>query len=233
MGNGLDNETLAAKIRRGEGDRKELLEKLWCNNEGLVHKIVHELTGLESWKAADREDFEDMMQQAFIGIMEAAGSFDESQGVKFFTWAAPYIRKSIYRYHENGGYRVRVPAYLRQRMKLYAKEKALLEGAGQRNISPDEIMDKMGLAPVARKSLMDAMRTAFVSSLDEAMESRDGDTQSLLETLASGGDLEGDVVGRSITVNCMTPCAPRSPGSRKGKGISSQRYITRGTVLIM
>ncbi len=95
MGDGMDNEALAAKIKRGEGDRKELLDKLWCNNEGLVHKIVHGLTGLDSWKAADREDFEDMMQQAFIGVMEAAGSFDESQGVKLIpSRLTPLVKKA-------------------------------------------------------------------------------------------------------------------------------------------
>ena len=198
MGDGLDNETLAVKIRCGDGDRKELLEELWRNNERLVHKIVHGLTGLDSWKAEDRQDFEDMEQQAFIGITEAAGSFDEGQGVKFFTWAAPYIKKSIYQYHDSGGYRVRIPAYLRRRMKLYAKEKALMEGAGQRNISPDEIMDRMGLVPAARKSLMDAMQAAFVSSLDETIENRDGDRQSLLDTLAGDGDMAGEVYYREL-----------------------------------
>lgn len=194
MGDGLDNEILAVKIRRGDGDRKELLEELWRNNKRLIHKIVHQLTGLDSWKAEDWEDFEDMEQQAFIGIMEAASTFNEHQGVKFFTWAAPYIKKSIYQYHDNGGYRVRIPAYLRRRMKLYTKEKALMECAGQRNIPPDEIMDKIGLTPAARKSLMDAMQAAFVSSLDEAIENRDGDSQSLLETLTSGRDMEADVI---------------------------------------
>lgn len=90
---------------------------------------------------------------------------------------------------------MRIPAYLRRRMKLYAKEKALMEGAGQRNISPDEIMDRMGLAPAARKSLMDAMQTAIVFSLDECLENRIGDAQSLLETLAGSEDVEGDATG--------------------------------------
>ncbi len=191
MGDGLDNETLAVKIRRGDGDRKELLEELWRNNERLVHKIVHGLTGLDSWKAEDREDFEDMEQQAFIGIMEAASTFNEHQGVKFFTWAAQYIRKSIYQYHDNGGCRVRIPAYLRRRLKLYAREKALLEDGGKLKALPDDVMDKMGLTPAARKSLIDAMQTASVFSLDEYLENRTGDAQSLLETLAGSEDVEG------------------------------------------
>lgn len=65
-----DNEILVKQIQTGQGKRKELLERLWLDNLPLVQKIIHEMTGLERRKYSDIQDFEDLEQQAFLGILE-------------------------------------------------------------------------------------------------------------------------------------------------------------------
>lgn len=66
-----DNESIVKQIQSGQGNRQELLERLWTDNLGLIRKIIHRLTGLQYGYPPDREDFEDLEQQAFIGIMDS------------------------------------------------------------------------------------------------------------------------------------------------------------------
>jgi len=75
------NEQIVSQIQSGVGDRQELLTELWVSNMGLVQKIIHQATGLQ--RNVHRQDFEDLEQQAFIGIMEAVRRYDPAAGVKF------------------------------------------------------------------------------------------------------------------------------------------------------
>ena len=88
------NEQIVRKIQNNIGDCQELLTELWLANLGLVQKIIHQATGLQ--RNVHRQDFEDLEQQAFIGLMEAVKRYDPAASVKFFTYAESYIRKSIY-----------------------------------------------------------------------------------------------------------------------------------------
>ena len=63
--NSMDNETIVNKLQAGQGNREQLLEMLWTRNLGLIRKLIHGMTGLERGKWSDRQDFEDLEQQAF------------------------------------------------------------------------------------------------------------------------------------------------------------------------
>lgn len=75
-----DNESIVKQIQTGQGNRQELLERLWTDNLGLIRKIIHKLTGLQYGYPPDREDFGDMEQQAFIGIMDSVQHYDSTRG---------------------------------------------------------------------------------------------------------------------------------------------------------
>ncbi len=74
-----DNESIVKQIQTGQGNRQELLERLWTDNLGLIRKIIHRLTGLQYGYPPDREDFEDLEQQAFIGIMDSVQHYDSTR----------------------------------------------------------------------------------------------------------------------------------------------------------
>ena len=98
-----DNESIVKQIQTEQGNRQELLERLWTDNLGLIRKIIHRLTGLQYGYPPDREDFEDLEQQAFIGIMDSVQHYDSKRGEKFFTFAYYYIKLSVYRYYDFSG----------------------------------------------------------------------------------------------------------------------------------
>ncbi len=109
----LTNERLVKLIQEGGIDRNKNLEMLWSRNLNLIRLIIKKLTGYRG----NEDIFQDMEQQAFIGFYDAVMRFDESRNIKFFSFANDYIRKSIYRYYDNGGYSIRIPEYMRGRGK--------------------------------------------------------------------------------------------------------------------
>ena len=63
-----NNETIVLQLQNGEGNRNEQLDRLWRDNLPLIRKFVHEFTGLDRYAWSDKQDFEDLEQQAFFGI---------------------------------------------------------------------------------------------------------------------------------------------------------------------
>ena len=87
------NERLCALAQQGDSDAIELLLK---NNLGFIRKTANELylkTSLaESDLVIDKDDLE---QEGGIGLLNAISGYDKSEGVKFLTYAAPFIRNAM------------------------------------------------------------------------------------------------------------------------------------------
>lgn len=59
---------------------------------GVITKMAKQLT--------DNKDFEqDLIQEGYIGVMEAEKNFKPDIGIKFLTYAYPYIKNRILRYY--------------------------------------------------------------------------------------------------------------------------------------
>lgn len=165
------NEQIVSQIQSGVGDRQELLTELWVSNMGLVQKIIHQATGLQ--RNVHRQDFEDLEQQAFIGIMEAVRRYDPAAGVKFFTYAESYIRKSIYKYYDKNGQALRLPAYMRKRIKEYTQAKENLRSKGQ-SATIENIQKILSWSDNAIRSVVETIRKMEMQSLDSYLNEYNG-----------------------------------------------------------
>jgi RNA polymerase sigma-32 factor len=81
--------SLLADYRR-TGDRRAE-ERLVCAQLGLVHQLArgHHAAGL---------DFEDLVQEGALGLLQAIRRFDAAHGVRLSTYAAWWIRAYQYRF---------------------------------------------------------------------------------------------------------------------------------------
>ena len=68
---------------------KEELQKIVENHTGLVKSVALRLA------RAYGEDFEDLMQIGYIGLLKAAERFEPERGLKFSTYAVPMIAGEI------------------------------------------------------------------------------------------------------------------------------------------
>ncbi len=89
----MTNERLCALAQKGdEGARELLVEK----NMGFIVQTADLVYRSSSLEGSDLNiDVDDLVQEGSIGLLKAIPSYDKSVGVKFLTYAAPFIRNAM------------------------------------------------------------------------------------------------------------------------------------------
>ncbi len=87
------NEELCIRAQAGDtAARDHLLE----NNIGIIRKFAHEAYEDMNLKNSDLGlDFDDLVQEGSIGLLEAIPLYDPDRGIKFLSFAAPFIRNAM------------------------------------------------------------------------------------------------------------------------------------------
>lgn len=183
-----DNESIVKQIQNGQGNRNELLEKLWTDNLSLIRKIIHELTGLDRGNWSDRQDFEDLEQQAFIGIMESVQRYDSTKGIKFFSFAVYYIRLSVYRYYDRSGQLLRIPAYMRKRIRDFMREKERLREKGH-TVTDEMVQEQLGMSDNAIREILKTIQKLEMQRLDSYLNENDRESGTILDMIASAENI--------------------------------------------
>lgn len=81
----MTNEELVERLRSGDADS---IENLLQNNQEYLYKLARRLSN-------NPDVIEDLVQEGSIAILDAAGSYDPTQGVMFLTYATPFIHKAM------------------------------------------------------------------------------------------------------------------------------------------
>lgn len=173
----MSNEEIVEQIQKGiEVTANQ--ERLWQRNRGFVIRCIRKYVG-----GCDEQDFNDFLQEAFIGLIEAACSFDIGQGVKFLSYAEYGIRRSVYRYNGLNTYMVRVPEYLKTRMRKLAAFRREYREEFHREPEPGEIQRTLCISYRSLCHLEKTMLNMSTRSLDEYISDDGG--ASLLDLLSS------------------------------------------------
>lgn len=177
----------------GEGtqDAAAIMGELWEQNAGLVRQTVHRVTGLNRGEPG----FEDMEQQAYFGFHAAAYAYEPAADLAFSTVIVKRIEWELYRYYERNGFTVRVPSFMRRRLKKCAETRRQLEAEKGRAVSNEAALKIMGLSSAVIASTLAALRKLETVSLD-APRRDDGDGSSLLDIMADGSNMEDAVIGQ-------------------------------------
>lgn len=83
-------------MNAAESAVKKQRDKLVTENMGLVHLCANRFRNRGA-------EYEELYSAGCVGLVKAAGSFDESRGVKFSTYAVPVILGEIKRVFRDGG----------------------------------------------------------------------------------------------------------------------------------
>lgn len=114
---------LAREARRG---RHEALNQLVESNLGFAGREAARYCGMGM-------PFEDLLNEAAIGLIEAARRFDPDRNVKFITWAAWWIRKTLLCALSRQTRTVRVPPSQSKRLRqIRGAERDLCKELGRR-----------------------------------------------------------------------------------------------------
>lgn len=179
----MSNEELVALIQTGN-DVKTNMGILYQQNEGAIRKIAAPYS--------QKVEMEDLLQEAFFGIVAAVKGFDPLRGLKFMTYAQYKIHQKIVRYCHNNGNTKRIPSHKINIISKYHKFKK--EYSVEFGNEPNELeyMEHLELNLKAFKELKKLISEISCLSIDLPI----AEDQTLGEVLSNNYNLESDVVER-------------------------------------
>lgn len=104
----MNNEEIVKRIQSGE---TELIGDLYLKNLGFIRKCVRHYS--------NDNNYEDLMQESYFGIVEAAKRWNPEKDVRFLSYASYYIRSVLLHYLRCNDKDVYLPSYLVEREKEY------------------------------------------------------------------------------------------------------------------
>lgn len=108
----MKNEELVERIQAGD-EKEKYLQQLFEQNFPFIKKIA--------LKYSAREEFDDLIQEGYIGLHTAAMKYDPECGVLFLTYASYWIHQKMIRYLQQNGSTVRIPAHMADMLSKYRR----------------------------------------------------------------------------------------------------------------
>jgi RNA polymerase primary sigma factor len=177
---------LARRIREGD---QVALEKLTKANLRFVVSVAkqYQNNGLT---------LGDLINEGNLGLMKAAGRFDEKRGFKFISYAVWWIRQSIMQALAEQSRIVRLPLNRIGSLTKVSKTFAALEQKFQREPSTEEVAEVIG---VTTDEVLDSLRISGRHVSVDAPFSQ-GEEGSLLDVLSdvNGSNPESEMMAESL-----------------------------------
>lgn len=180
----MSNEEIVERIQKGI-DVAASQERLLKQNRKFVRHLVRKLCG-HMENEADLEDYE---QEGSIGLLTAAMRYDKGRGTCFLTCAGYYVKAAVIRYSENCCSSVRVPVYLKERIRKYAKYRQQCMDEKGRYPTRDELLGGLDISSRSLDHLEKTLHNMKAVSIDKDYCDGDGES-SLIGMLQSGEDIE-------------------------------------------
>lgn len=180
----MSNEQLVARIQAGENTADNML-KLWQQTEGFIAKLAMSYQGYA--------ELDDLKQEGYIGLCEAVRQYDADKGVPFINYAAFWIRQVMRRYIDNSSGVVRLPVHVKEWINKY--NRVVREYQKEYGDFPSDraLCVFLGIEQKKLQAIKESIRIEQISSLSEPIGGEDKDI-TLYDTIASGEDLESDVI---------------------------------------
>lgn len=180
----MSNEEIVERIQKGidvAASQEQLLEQNWK----FVRWQVRRLCGHMENKA----DYEDYEQEGIIGLLTAAVRYDKNRRANFLTCAGYYIKAAVIRYSENCCTSVRMPVYLKRRIRMYARFRQQCMDEKGRYPTRDELLEGLDISSQSLDHLEKTMYNMKAVSIDKDYNDGDGES-SLIGLLQSDEDIE-------------------------------------------
>ncbi len=181
---GLSNEQLIELIQMNI-DAKANTEALYMQNLPLLRMICKPYSHME--------EMEDLLQLAFLGVLESIPHYDSTKG-KFATYMPYWVKQVIRRHLSECGRLIRLPEYLTSLIVKYKHFLSAYEAdhAGAQP-SDGEVCQALAIGDKQLQELRKSMLCDHVASLDVPIDSEAGEN-TLLDYIESGEDMADGVI---------------------------------------
>jgi RNA polymerase sigma-B factor len=170
-----------AELGDGLTSERLLWERFAANHddatrEELVRRYLPFAKSLALRYRGASESFDDLLQVASLGLVNAIDRFDASRGTPFPAFASPTILGELKRHFRDRVWTVRVPRGLHDRMAEVDKAMTKLTVELQRSPSVAEIAELLEVDPTQVLEVLEANRNRRPLSLDRPVGSDDDDS---------------------------------------------------------
>ncbi|HEX3016660.1 MAG TPA: sigma-70 family RNA polymerase sigma factor [Caproicibacter sp.] len=129
------------------------------DNIGLVHACARHFKGRGI-------EYDDLFQAGCLGLVKAAGNFDDSRGVRFSTYAVPVILGEIKRLFRDGG-SVKVGRGLKELSMRAVRESAAFSDREGRSPTVSELAGILGVEPMEAAEALGAAQMPLSLTAEE------------------------------------------------------------------
>src|ERR1700755_1028774 len=143
--------------------------------EELVRRYLPFAKNLALRYRGASESFDDLLQVANLGLLNAVDRFDPERGIPFTAFASPTILGELKRHFRDRVWTVRVPRGLHDRMAEVDKAVTELTKKLQRSPSVGEIAERRGREQTDVLEVMEANHNRRPLSLDRPAGAEDSD----------------------------------------------------------
>ena len=178
-----EERALARRIERGDFEAKELMVN---SNLRLVVSIAKNYRGQQL-------PLVDLIQEGMLGLIRAVEKFDWRRGLKFSTYATPWVRQAIERGIAYKARTIRVPVHVLQRERKIGRAAPELAASLGRDPTDEELAAAVELPVQHVQEAREAART--VTSLDKRVG--EAEETTLAELVASDGAEPPEEIGDS------------------------------------
>ena len=180
----MTNEQIVQQIQNGS-DVTDNIQMLYAQNLPLIRRIVKPYTAYE--------DMEDLLQEAYFGLLQAVQHYKMCENTLFMTYATYWIKQGIIRYIQKCGSVVHISDGVTWKVRRYKKTVQKLSQELKRNPTRKETAARMGITlEEADRMEMYMQSIAYL----EAPVSDNGDT-ALGECVTDPYDFESDVLDKA------------------------------------
>jgi len=175
-----------------------------ATREELVRRYLPFAKSLALRYRGASESFDDLLQVASLGLVNAIDRFDPSRGTPFPAFASPTILGELKRHFRDRVWTVRVPRGLHDRMAEVDKAITKLTVELQRSPSVGEIAAHLEIDPTEVLEVLEANRNRRPLSLDRPVGNEDADDSPAAEWV--GEEDEGyELVEGKVTLESALP----------------------------
>ena len=156
----MTNEQLTALIQSGE-DTAANMERLWTQNRAFVAKLA--------LKYQVHAEFDDLMQEGYLGLCQAVDGYDPEAGNSFLHYATYWIKRAMLFYIRSNG-TVRIPVNLHSQISQHERLRSSFLSEYGREPDHREISYYLGISKKSVPGLKKAARMRQIASLDSPVE---------------------------------------------------------------
>lgn len=149
------------------------------------------------------EAFDDLLQVANLGLVNAVDRFDPGRGVAFSSFAVPTILGELRRHFRDTGWSVHVPRALHERALAVERTVSDLESRRGGSVTSQDVAGELGLSLEDTLEAMEASQAYGALSMDAPVRGEDGSQDGLIDRLGSEDGALALVDDRVTVATCI------------------------------